>query len=90
MSNTLTVNNKSIRLHIFISEARNSLFGSVTYSIAVRHAQMFHKLRKTFFPFHFGKAGRMASEEVLLELVKVNVCGMLIILYGSESLSAQI
>ena len=51
---------------------------------------MFHKLRKTFFPFHFGKAGRMASEEVLLELVKVNVCGMLIILYGSESLSAQI
>jgi len=64
---------KSIRLHSthFFLEQRNSLFGSVAYIIAVRHTQMFHKLyAKRSFHSIFGKAGRMTSEEVLLELVK--------------------
>jgi len=47
---------------------------------------MFHKLRKTFFPFHFWQSWKnsVRSEEVLLELIK-SKC-MPITLCGSECL----
>ena len=85
--------NKSINTPYTFSflEQTNSLFGSVAYIIAVRHAQMFHKLRKTFFPFHFLETlEEWRLKKYYLNWSKVNVCGMPIILYGSESLSAQI
>jgi len=52
---------------------------------------MFHKLRRTFFPFHFlATLEEWRLKKYYLNWSKVNVCGMPIILYGSESLSAQI